>query len=146
MTNNAAESELPAIAVGRRNWTFAGSDEGGRRAAALYTLSPPPSSTTSIPKPGSPMSWHGCWITPQSGLTTYCRGTGIRNTERPPDNTLLSRKGQLFRAAPPHTRTARYLGVGWICISSTADFSSLLSTVIFAYAVVTRSLPGARSV
>jgi transposase len=31
-------SELRAIAVGRRNWTFAGSDEGGRRAAALYTL------------------------------------------------------------------------------------------------------------
>jgi transposase len=26
------------IAVGRRNWTFAGSDEGGRRAAAVYTL------------------------------------------------------------------------------------------------------------
>ena len=34
----AAERELRAIAVGRRNWTFAGSDEGGRRAAALYTL------------------------------------------------------------------------------------------------------------
>ena len=26
------------IATGRRNWTFAGSDEGGRRAAAIYTL------------------------------------------------------------------------------------------------------------
>ena len=26
------------IAVGRHNWTFAGSDEGGRRAAAIYTL------------------------------------------------------------------------------------------------------------
>jgi transposase len=38
MTNNATERELRAIAVGRRNWTFAGSDEGGRRAAALYTL------------------------------------------------------------------------------------------------------------
>ena len=38
MTNNAAERELRTIAVGRRNWTFAGSDEGGRRAAALYTL------------------------------------------------------------------------------------------------------------
>jgi transposase len=25
-------------AVGRRNWTFAGSDEGGRRAATVYTL------------------------------------------------------------------------------------------------------------
>jgi transposase len=35
---HAAERELRAIAVGRRNWTFAGSDEGGQRAAALYTL------------------------------------------------------------------------------------------------------------
>ena len=38
MSNNAAERELRAIAVGRRNWTFAGSDEGGRRAAVIYTL------------------------------------------------------------------------------------------------------------
>jgi transposase len=38
MSNNAAERELRAVAVGRRNWTFAGSDEGGQRAAALYTL------------------------------------------------------------------------------------------------------------
>jgi transposase len=34
----SAERELPTVAVGRRNWTFAGSDEGGRRAAALCTL------------------------------------------------------------------------------------------------------------
>ena len=38
MSNNAAERELRAVAIGRRNWTFAGSDEGGRRAAAIYTL------------------------------------------------------------------------------------------------------------
>ncbi|WP_316185623.1 IS66 family transposase [Bradyrhizobium sp. SZCCHNRI1003] len=38
MTNNAAERELRAVAVGRKNWTFAGSDEGGRRASAIYTL------------------------------------------------------------------------------------------------------------
>jgi transposase len=38
MTNNAAERELRAVAMGRKNWTFAGSDEGGRRAAAVYTL------------------------------------------------------------------------------------------------------------
>jgi transposase len=38
MSNNAAERELRAVAMGRKNWTFAGSDEGGRRAAALYTL------------------------------------------------------------------------------------------------------------
>ena len=46
MSNNAAERELRAVAVGRRNWTFAGSDEGGRRAAAIYTpiASAPPQS------------------------------------------------------------------------------------------------------
>jgi transposase len=38
MSNNAAEREVRAVAVGRKNWTFAGSDEGGRRAAAIYTL------------------------------------------------------------------------------------------------------------
>jgi transposase len=38
ISNNAAERELRGIAVGRRNWTFAGSDEGGRRAATIYTL------------------------------------------------------------------------------------------------------------
>jgi len=38
MTNNAAEREIRAVAVGRHNWTFAGSDEGGRRAAAMFTL------------------------------------------------------------------------------------------------------------
>jgi transposase len=38
MSNNAAERALRGVAVGRHNWTFAGSDEGGHRAAAVYTL------------------------------------------------------------------------------------------------------------
>ena len=38
LTNNAAERALRCIAVGRRNWTFAGSDRGGERAAAMYSL------------------------------------------------------------------------------------------------------------
>jgi transposase len=38
MTNNAAERAIRPLAVGRRNRTFAGSDTGGRRAAAMYTL------------------------------------------------------------------------------------------------------------
>jgi transposase len=37
-SNNAAERALRGVAVGRHNWTFAGSDDGGRHAAALYTL------------------------------------------------------------------------------------------------------------
>lgn len=38
LSNNAAERTVRGIAVGRKNWTFAGSDSGGRRAAAIYTL------------------------------------------------------------------------------------------------------------
>jgi hypothetical protein len=38
LTNNAAERALRGIALGRRAWLFAGSDRGGERAAAMYTL------------------------------------------------------------------------------------------------------------
>ncbi|MGI3903258.1 MAG: IS66 family transposase, partial [Janthinobacterium lividum] len=38
LSNNAAERALRGIAIGRRNWTFCGSDAGGHRAAAIYTL------------------------------------------------------------------------------------------------------------
>src|SRR5215469_18423411 len=36
--NNAAERALRAVALGRKNWLFAGSDDGGERAAAIYTI------------------------------------------------------------------------------------------------------------
>ena len=36
--NGRSERELRAVAVGRKNWTFAGSDVGGQRAATLYSL------------------------------------------------------------------------------------------------------------
>jgi transposase len=36
--NNRAENQLRIVAVGRKNWLFAGSFEGARRAALLYSL------------------------------------------------------------------------------------------------------------
>jgi transposase len=36
--NNAAERSLRAVAIGRKNYLFAGSDAGGDRAAAFYSL------------------------------------------------------------------------------------------------------------
>ena len=36
--NNAAERSIRAIALGRKNWLFAGSHSGGERAAAIYSL------------------------------------------------------------------------------------------------------------
>ena len=38
MDNNIAERAIRAIAIGRKNWLFAGSKAGGERAAALYTV------------------------------------------------------------------------------------------------------------
>jgi transposase len=38
MTNNAAERAIRPLTLGRRNWTFLGSDSGGERAAVFYTL------------------------------------------------------------------------------------------------------------
>ena len=36
--NNAAERALRAVALGRKNYLFAGSDRGGESAAAIYSL------------------------------------------------------------------------------------------------------------
>jgi hypothetical protein len=36
--NNTAERGLRGIALGRKSWLFAGSDRGGQRAAAMYSL------------------------------------------------------------------------------------------------------------
>ena len=36
--NNAAERALRALVLGRKNYLFAGSDSGGERAAAIYSL------------------------------------------------------------------------------------------------------------
>ena len=38
LTNNAVGRALGGIAIGRKNWLFAGSDRGGERAAAIYSL------------------------------------------------------------------------------------------------------------
>jgi transposase len=38
LDNNPAERALRCVEIGRKNYFFAGSDAGGRRAAALYSL------------------------------------------------------------------------------------------------------------
>ncbi len=38
LTNNAAERALRGVAVGRRNWTFAGSERGAQRCAVMLTM------------------------------------------------------------------------------------------------------------
>ena len=38
LDNNAAERAMKPVAIGRKNWTFAGSEGGGRAMAVAYTL------------------------------------------------------------------------------------------------------------
>ena len=38
LDNNPAERALRCVAIGRKNYLFAGSDAGGHRAAAMYSL------------------------------------------------------------------------------------------------------------
>jgi transposase len=38
LSNNAAVRALRGIALGRKSWLFCGSDRGGERAAAMYSL------------------------------------------------------------------------------------------------------------
>ena len=38
LSNNAAERALRGIALGRKSWLFCGSDRGGQRGAAMYSL------------------------------------------------------------------------------------------------------------
>nr|WP_252368222.1 transposase [Escherichia coli] len=45
--NNIAENALRGVAVGRKNWMFAGSDSGGEHAAVLSVMAGWKSTTTS---------------------------------------------------------------------------------------------------
>jgi hypothetical protein len=38
LSNNAAERALRGVALGRHAWLFPGSDRGGERVAAIYSL------------------------------------------------------------------------------------------------------------
>lgn len=49
--NNAAERAIRPLAIGRKNWLFAGSDTGGERAAVIYTLIETASSKALIRRP-----------------------------------------------------------------------------------------------
>jgi Transposase IS66 family len=71
MSNYAAERELRAVAVGRRSWTFAGSDEGGR--APLRSTPSPPSPSNDIDlRLGSRTCWSACTCRRSSGESRLC--------------------------------------------------------------------------
>ncbi|TWA98959.1 transposase IS66 family protein [Bradyrhizobium stylosanthis] len=98
MSNNAAERELRAVAVGRENWTFAGPDEGAGVRPPSTASSPPPSSMTSTHRLGLPTCWRACRITLPGALTNCRLGIGsLRASLTPLKRDQPSTKNGLAR-------------------------------------------------
>ncbi len=95
LTNNAAERVLRGVALGRKAWLFYGSDRGGERAAAMYSLI-----VTAKLNDVDPRAWladvlPGSAIILPEAWASCCRGTGantIRNQKRPDRICQLSRQ------------------------------------------------------
>jgi len=79
------------IALGRKAWLFAGSDRGGDRAAAIYSLI-----VTAKLNDIDPRAWLADVLRqiadhPAHDYTNCCRGTGAKQSRTPPsqpDRTL----------------------------------------------------------
>ena len=75
LDHNPAERTLRGVAIGRKNYLFAGSDAGGRRAAAMYS-SRRQSSTASTHRSISPTSSRGPPATRPNTSPNCCPGIG----------------------------------------------------------------------
>jgi hypothetical protein len=75
MSNNAAERGLRGVALGRKSWLFCGSDRGGQRAAAMYSLI-----VTAKMNGVDPQAWLADVLSRfaahPAGSMNCCRGTG----------------------------------------------------------------------
>ncbi|MDX8475383.1 IS66 family transposase [Mesorhizobium dulcispinae] len=86
LSNNAAERALRGIALGRRNWTFAGSQRGADRAAVMLTLI-----TTARLNDVDPKAWLAEVLAP------HCRSSRLAS----------ARTAALGMEAPARSRQAR---------------------------------------
>ena len=77
LDNNPAERALRCVAIGRKNYLFAGSGASGRRAGACTRRSKPPSSTVSTRRSTSPTSSPASPIARPGKSPNYCHGIGI---------------------------------------------------------------------
>jgi hypothetical protein len=101
--NNATERAIRGVAVGRKNWMFFGSDEGGKTAAVLRSFVVSVSASESILSSGSKTFSPASPIIPLPGLPSFCRTTG-----RPPrldPKTSNRREHASALARPGDSRT-----------------------------------------
>lgn len=73
--NNAAERSLRTVALGRKSYLFAGSDVGGERAAAMYSLIGSRKLNKIDPEVTCDMSSNALLTIRSIALTNCCLGT-----------------------------------------------------------------------
>jgi hypothetical protein len=108
--NNPVERAIRPLAIGRKNWLFAGSDAGGHHAAAVASRSQAPSSTASTRKPIYAACWSASPTTPWAAWPSCCPGTCAKNpAAAPPDGRLHRHRTltELRRALAALRRLAR---------------------------------------
>src|SRR3954465_3407883 len=106
LTNNAAERALRGIALGRKAWLFAGSDRGGERAAAMYSLI-----VTAKLNDVDPRAWLADVLMCSPGSAIILRHTCTRpqRSRWPPDYPYIATKSGVISnscGAPYWTRTS----------------------------------------
>jgi transposase len=77
-SNNAAERVVRGIALRRKSWLFCGSDWGGQRAAAVYSLIVTAKMNNIDPQARLADVLARIYDTTQSNSMSFCRGTGGR--------------------------------------------------------------------
>jgi hypothetical protein len=97
--NNAAERALRAVALGRKNWLFAGSDDGGERAAAIYTLLGTAKLNDLNPKATCVTSSSASPIIPSIKSKTSCPGA-LRSSSRSFSGPPNAKACGMHRGAP----------------------------------------------
>jgi transposase len=97
--NNVAEREMKRIAIGRKNWLFVGSDQGGRTAAILFSF------TSTCHRLGVEP-----WAYLQDVLTRLPTLPAERRAELLPDRWKAARQPTLPTSAEPSADSARVSG------------------------------------
>ena len=95
MDNNAAERALRAVALGRKNYLFAGSDAGGERAATIYSL-----------LGSAKLKWDRSRGIPEFSAAAHCRSShppdcGTAAVESVSGEPAGDGKGRGMRSRPP---------------------------------------------
>jgi len=104
--NNAAERALRGIAIGRKAWLFAGSDRGGERAAAIYSLIVAARLNDVDPRARLADVLRRIGDHPPQGCRNCCPGTGARKSRPSQQPDHRQRHSPDGYSSPPSRQTS----------------------------------------